>query len=103
MRSLSSERIILYVCLAFIPSSLALAQTDEIAISQITNLLNSSGTTVRGSSYDGRRVVFESQIDYVGTNADFNNEIFVYDLPSRKIIQVTDTKNIDPATLTRYS
>ncbi len=96
------KRILLYVFLAFIPSSMSFAQTNELAISQITNLLNSSGTTVRGASYDGSRIVFESQIDYVGTNSDLNNEIFVYDLPSRKILQITDTKSIiDPADSTK--
>ncbi|MEP7270754.1 MAG: hypothetical protein ABI882_04585, partial [Acidobacteriota bacterium] len=98
------KRILLSVCLAFVPFSLAFAQTDELAISQITNLLNSSGTTVRGASYDGNRIVFESQVDYVGTNTDFNNEIFVYDLPSRRIIQITDTKNItDPDDATKIT
>ncbi len=98
------NRIILYLCFALvaIPSSLAFAQTDEIAITQVTNLLNSSGTTVRGASYDGSRVVFESQVDYTGKNPDFNNEIFVFDLRTRAFIQITDTKNIaDPADATK--
>lgn len=93
------KRIILYVCFALVSiPSLTFAQTDEIAITTVTNLLNSSGTTVRGASYDGNRVVFESSLDYTGKNADLNNEIFIFDLPSRKIIQITETANIKDAT-----
>ncbi len=82
----------------------ALAQTDETAIRQVTNLLNSSGTVIRGASYDGTRIVFDSSLNYAGKNADANNEIFVFDLPSNTIIQVTDTKNItDPADATKIT
>jgi Tol biopolymer transport system component len=81
---------------------LVLAQTDEIAITPITQMLNSNGTAVRGLSYDGSRVVFESSLDYTGKNADLNPEIFVYDLNKRQFIQVTQTANItDPADATK--
>lgn len=100
------KRIILSFCvslfLASILSHTTSAQTDETAIRQITTLLNSSGTSVRGASYNGSRIVFESQVDYTGQNADLNNEIFVFDVPTSKFLQITNTKNItDPADATK--
>jgi uncharacterized protein (TIGR03437 family) len=93
------KRIILSVCFVLVSvSSLALAQTDEIAITPITQQLNSNGTVPRGVSYDGTRIVFESSQDYTGQNADLNPEIFVYDVTRRQFIQVTDTQNITDAT-----
>ncbi len=60
-------------CLAATASP-ALAQNEEIALIPVTELTNSNGATVRGSSYDGRRIVFESNNNYTGENADANFE-----------------------------
>ena len=80
----------------------ALAQSDELTITQITNVLSSTGAIIRGASDDGKRIAFESRIDFTGENADGNNEIFVFDAASRKFIQVTKTQDIkDPADATK--
>ena len=71
-------------CLAAIVSP-ALAQNEEIALIPVTELTNSNGATVRGTSYDGRRIVFESNNNYTGENADANFEIFVYDADTQEI------------------
>lgn len=72
----------------------AVAQSDEVSLIQLTDLLSTVGVSVRGISDDGRRIVFESINDYTGNNTDLNNEIFVYDLDLRRIIQITDTKDV---------
>jgi len=88
-------------CLSSLSIS-ALAQSDELSTIQLTNVLSSTGTTIRGASYDGKRIVFESKIDYTGENADGNNEIFVFDGDSGKFIQITKTADIkDPADATK--
>jgi uncharacterized protein (TIGR03437 family) len=80
----------------------ALAQSDEVSIIQITNLLGAPGSFARGMSDDGKRIVFESTNNFAGNNPDFNNEIFVYDADLRTIIQITNTKNVlDPADATK--
>ena len=82
----------------------ALAQNDEIALIPVTELTNSNGATLRGTSYDGRRIVFESNNNYTGENADANFEIFVYDADTRRFIQVTKTENLkDPADATKIT
>jgi uncharacterized protein (TIGR03437 family) len=82
----------------------AFAQSDELALRQITTAISSIGVTVRGVSYDGQRIVFDSTNDYTGENADGNNEIFVYDLQSARFIQITKTENIkDPADTTKIT
>src|SRR5262249_45818939 len=59
---------------------------------------NVIGTFVRSVSNDGKRMVFDSINDYNGKNADSNTEIWVYDVDSRSIIMITDTKFLkDPA------
>ena len=80
----------------------ALAQSDEVSLIQLTGLINATGALVRGTSDDGKRIVFESTSNFTGQNADFNNEIFVYDADLKTIIQITDTKNVtDPADATK--
>jgi uncharacterized protein (TIGR03437 family) len=90
-------------CLAAL-SSPALAQNEEIAIIPVTELTSSNGATVHGVSYDGRRIVFESNNNYTGENADANFEIFVYDADTRRFIQLTKTENLkDPADATKIT
>lgn len=75
---------------------------DEVAIIQLPVPTNLIGTFVRGASNDGRRLVFESINDYNGRNVDSNTEIYVYDVDTRSIIQITDTTDIkDPADSTK--
>jgi len=97
---LNSLVILAAVCLVAFPV-LAQAQ-DQIAIIPVTELVNSNGATLRGASYDGKRLVFESNNDYTGENTDANFEIFVFDVDSRRFIQVTKTENLkDPTDATK--
>jgi hypothetical protein len=69
------------------------AQAQQISLIPITDTASSNGAFVRGMSNDGKRILFESSNDYTGENKDGNNEIFVYDVGSRKVIQITQTGN----------
>ena len=101
MKRIIRPFILSIFCLSSLSIS-ALAQSDELSTIQLTNVLSSTGTTIRGASYDGKRIVFESKIDYTGENADGNNEIFVFDGDSGKFIQITKTADIkDPADATK--
>lgn len=92
----------LAVCHLLILSIAVSAQTDELVFRQLTSAVSAIGVTVRGASYDGKRIVFESLNDYTGENTDNNNEIFVYDVDSRTFIQITKTTNIlDPEDMTK--
>jgi uncharacterized protein (TIGR03437 family) len=76
--------------------------TDEISLRLLPVPTNVIGTSVRGASNDGRRLVFDSINDYTGNNVDSNTEIFVYDVDTHSIIQVTNTANIpDPTDSTK--
>jgi uncharacterized protein (TIGR03437 family) len=76
--------------------------TDEISYRWISESSASAGIVIRGASDDGKRVVFESTGDYTGQNADENTEIFVIDVDSGTIIQLTKTANVtDPADSTK--
>ncbi len=96
---LSALIIISFFCLFFRPVgafSPALAQSDQLSIIQITEQLTTDAF-VRGISDDGKRIVFESTSDLTGSNPDLNNEIFLYEVDNRTIIQITNTKNVtDP-------
>ncbi|WP_442506649.1 ELWxxDGT repeat protein [Novipirellula sp. SH528] len=47
-------------------------------------------------SDDGQRIVFISNLDRTGNNADKSFELFVFDIPSNQVIQVTDvTANVN--------
>lgn len=88
----------------FEATSRAQTTTDELVLTQLTSAISSIGVTVRGASYDGKRIVFESINDYTGENADLNNEIFVYDIDLRRVIQITKTENLkDPADETKIT
>lgn len=76
--------------------------TDEISLRLLPVPTNVIGTTVRGVSNDGKRIVFDSINNYNGKNVDSNTEIYVYDVDTRAIIQITDTADIkDPADTTK--
>jgi uncharacterized protein (TIGR03437 family) len=71
--------------------------TEEISLQLLPVPQNVIGTFVRGVSNDGKRIVFDSINDYNGRNVDSNKEIYVYDVDTRSIIMITDTKDIkDP-------
>lgn len=73
------------------------AVTEEVLIVPLPVPTNLIGTNVRGASNDGKRLVFESINDYNGNNLDSNTEIWVYDVDSRGIVQITDTADLrDP-------
>jgi uncharacterized protein (TIGR03437 family) len=72
--------------------------TDEVAIIQLTTPTNAVGVNVRSVSNDGKRIVFDSINDYDGANVDSNREIFAFDVDTRTMIQLTDTKDIPDAT-----
>lgn len=76
--------------------------TDQVSIALLPVPTNVIGTQVRGVSNDGKRIVFDSINDYNGKNVDSNRDIWVYDVDTRSIIQVTDTADIkDPADSTK--
>jgi uncharacterized protein (TIGR03437 family) len=76
--------------------------TDEVAVIQLTTPTNAVGVNVRSVSNDGKRFVFDSINDYDGTNVDSNREIFVFDIDTRNLIQLTDTKDVtDPNDATK--
>ncbi len=66
---------------------------QQISLIPITDTASSNGAFVRGMSNDGKRILFESSNDYTGENKDGNNEIFVYDVDSRTVIQITQTSS----------
>jgi uncharacterized protein (TIGR03437 family) len=83
-------------------STSAQTPTDEVSIALLPVPPNVIGTQVRGVSNDGKRIVFDSINDYNGRNVDSNREIWVYDVDTRSVIQITDTANIkDPADATK--
>jgi uncharacterized protein (TIGR03437 family) len=67
---------------------------DEVAIIQLTTPTNAVGVNIRSVSNDGKRFVFDSINDYDGTNIDSNREIFVFEVDSKTVIQLTDTKDV---------
>ncbi|MCI0339521.1 MAG: hypothetical protein L0226_18260 [Acidobacteria bacterium] len=72
--------------------------TEEVTIIPLAVPTNVIGTYVRGASNDGKRLVFDSINDYNGNNVDSNTEIYVYDVDSQSVIQITNTADIkDPA------
>ncbi|HKX28159.1 MAG TPA: hypothetical protein VJ302_10725 [Blastocatellia bacterium] len=85
--------------------------SQDISVRPLPVPANFVGTVVRGASSDGNRLVFESINNYIsnadvtvvnGNNADSNHEIFVYDVPSRTIVQITNTRNVvDPSDSTK--
>ncbi len=71
--------------------------TDEVIILPLPVPTNVIGTFIDGTSNDGKRIVFDSINDYNGNNVDSNTEIWVYDVDSRSVIQITNTQDIkDP-------
>lgn len=87
---------------ASLNSTAAQTTTDEVSIALLPVPTNVIGTQVRGVSNDGKRIVFDSINDYNGRNVDSNREIWVYDVDTRSIIQITDTADIkDPADATK--
>ncbi|MBI1760672.1 MAG: PD40 domain-containing protein [Acidobacteria bacterium] len=68
--------------------------TDEVALIQLTTPTNAVGVNVRSVSNDGKRFVFDSINDYDGSNIDSNREIFVFDVDTRTVVQLTNTKDI---------
>jgi uncharacterized protein (TIGR03437 family) len=108
-RALLVLTVFVIVCFAIfgletfpISTSAQQTPTDEVSIQPLPVPTNVIGTFIRGVSNDGKRIVFDSINDYNGNNKDSNTEIWVYDVDSRTIIQVTDTKDItDPADATK--
>src|SRR6185369_7354640 len=83
---------------ASLNSTAAQTTTDEVSIALLPVPPNVIGTQVRGVSNDGKRIVFDSINDYNGKNVDSNREIWVYDVDTRSVIQITDTADIKDAT-----
>ena len=107
--SASVKRILLITLIAilsFVVGNRAInaqqTPTDQVSIIPLPVPVNIIGTFVRGASNDGKRLVFESINDYNGRNLDSNTEIYVYDVDSRSVIQITDTLDLkDPADATK--
>lgn len=94
---LASSLAIFCVVASLTASHAQQTATDEVSLRLLPVPTNVIGTTVRGVSNDGKRIVFDSINDYNGRNVDSNTEIYVYDVDSRSIIMITDTADIkDP-------
>lgn len=68
--------------------------SDQISVALLPVTPNVIGTQIRGVSNDGKRIVFDSINDYNGNNVDSNRDIWVYDVDSRSIIQITNTADL---------
>jgi Tol biopolymer transport system component len=70
-------------------------------VRQLTHTTGGANSNSQVSlSADGTRIAFASTADPLGTNADGNQEVFVYDLPSDVLTQVTNTSgdfSVDPS------
>jgi uncharacterized protein (TIGR03437 family) len=76
-----------------LPSTSAQQNGIELSLLPLPVPNNAFGTFVRGASNDGRRLVFESANNFNGGNPDENLEIWVYDLDSQSIIQITNSQD----------
>src|SRR5262244_4113473 len=100
--SVLASVLAVFCIIASLTTSHAQTATDEISLRLLPVPENVIGTQVRGVSNDGKRIVFESINDYNGHNVDSNTEVYVYDVDSKSIIQITDTADIkDPADSTK--
>lgn len=68
-------------------------QKDEISAFQRTDTIDKD-LILRAVSDDGKRFVFESTGDLTGNNGDVNQEIFLFDVDTRTLTQITDTKDV---------
>jgi len=92
----------IFSVVASLATSHAQTVTDEVSLRLLPVPTNVIGTQVRGVSNDGKRIVFDSINNYNGKNVDSNTEIYVYDVDTRSVIQITDTADIkDPADSTK--
>jgi uncharacterized protein (TIGR03437 family) len=80
------------------PTPTPTPQRDELSAFQRTDTVDRD-LILRAVSDDGRRFVFESTGNLTGGNGDGNQEIFLYDVDLRGLIQVTNTADVlnDPA------
>ncbi len=65
----------------------------ELSLAPLSIPDNTIGIRVRGASKNGKRLVFESENNFNGGNPDRNPEIFVFDVDSQSIIQITNSQN----------
>ena len=80
--SVLASCLAVFLVVASLTTSRAQTVTDEIALRLLPVPTKVTGTTIRGVSNDGKRIVFDSINDYIGKNADSNTEIYVYDVDS---------------------
>lgn len=79
-----------------------LVDVDTKQILQITNTPNEDfgfwGTDFFSLkiNYNGAKIIFSSGINHTGKNPDRNSEIFLYDVSSKTLVQITDTQGGDP-------
>lgn len=100
--SVLASCLAIFLVVASINTSRAQTVTDEVSLRPLPVPTNVIGTTIRGVSNDGKRIVFDSINDYNGKNLDSNTEVWVYDVDTRSVIQITDTADIiDPADSTK--
>ncbi|MGE0127340.1 MAG: hypothetical protein AB7U82_04460 [Blastocatellales bacterium] len=99
---LASALAIFCIAVSLTTSHAQQTATDEVSLRLLPVPTNVIGTTARGVSNDGKRIVFDSINDYNGRNVDSNTEIYVYDVDTRSTIMITDTADIkDPADSTK--
>lgn len=61
-----------------------------VQVTESTEFCNWGGCTISG---DGRRAAFSSKCDYTGDNPDLNFEVFLLEIESGSITQLTDTQD----------
>lgn len=97
------KSLVLFLLLAVpITSQSAYSQDFDCDFKQITNTLDGETRGVNTNA-DGTIVVFQSDRDLIGFNADGNNEIYLYDVVTDMFIQATDTIGDDNFTPTMSS
>ena len=76
----------------------------DAATAAFTQVTNSAGGLTQSSSIsaDGTRIAFSSNANLTGGNADFSNEIFLYDAATSNLTQVTNgpsvfAESLDPS------
>src|SRR5262249_58536721 len=83
--SVLASCLAVFLVVASLTTSRAHTVTDEVALRLLPVPINVTGTTIRGVSNDGKRIVFDSLNDYNGNNPTRTTEIYVYDVDSRSI------------------
>ena len=68
----------------------------DVATGAITTIASEDGGTFEAAiNHDGTRIVFESTLNLTGNNADGNEELFLFDVPTSTFTQISDRLEFD--------